>query len=165
MTKQPRVEQPVDRLDRRWRIHADDGTGKEGPTQHHRHVLSSDHYGMKNETATPLDAYVHAGFLTNAQFNAGDQVRELWAKAGREPKMVRDLEIVGHSSEEMTDAQSEAWHDLVRIIKPLIPLHQSVVERVCFYGEGAEGAVRRWAQPDWLGLLILRDALDALTRK
>lgn len=165
MARQKRADPAVDRLDRRFRLHANDGTGKEGPTRFSRHVLSSDHYGMRNQTATPLDAYVYAGLITNAQFNAGNQVRELWAKADRAPKMVRDLEIVGHSNEGMTDRQSDAWHELVKLMRPLIPMHQSVVERVCCYGEGAEGAVRRWAQPDWLGVLILRDALTALTSK
>ncbi len=156
-------QKAVNRLDRRFRVYADDGTGVDGPTRYSRHVLKADHYEVRNETAEPLDAYVFAGFITNEQFNAGDQVRVLWSRAGRSPKMVGDLELVGHSNEEMTDAQSEAWHDLVDLMKPLIPFHQSMIENVCLYGKGAEGVAREWNQPDWLGVLMLRDALSALT--
>ena len=159
MTKQP----AVDRLGRRFRLHADNGTGVEGPTKFSRHVLKADHYEVRNETAEPLDAYAYGGFITNEQFNAGDQVRVLWTRAGREPKMIRDLELVGHSSEGMSEAQSEAWHELVDLMKPLIPFHQSMIENVCLYGKGAEGVAREWNQPDWLGLLMLRDALSTLT--
>ncbi len=115
-------------------------------------------------TVTPLDAYRHAGFLTRRQFDAGDRLRDIWHRAGRAPKMTGDLELVGHGRTEMTDNQARAWDRLAKMLNPLIPHHRARVHDVCCFEHGAEWAAANLGQPAHVGLIMLRNALDALSR-
>ena len=115
-------------------------------------------------TVTPLDAYRHAGFLTRRQFDAGDRLRAIWHRAGRAPKLTGDLELVGHGRGEMTDNQARAWDKPAKMLKPLIPDHRALVHNVCCFEHGAESSAGNLGQPAHVGLMMLREALDALSR-
>ena len=115
-------------------------------------------------TVTPLDTYRHAGFLTRRQYDAGERLRDIWHRAGRAPKMTTDLELVGRGPAEMSDAQALAFEELAEMLKPLIPDHRALVHNVCCFEHGAESAAGNLGQPAHVGLMMLRDALDALSR-
>ena len=115
-------------------------------------------------TVTPLDAYRHAGFLTRRQFDAGDRLRAICHRAGRSPKMTGDLELVGHGRGEMTDNQARAWDKLAKMLQPLIPHHRALASAVCCFEHGAESAAGNLRQPAHVGLMMLREALDALSK-
>ena len=78
--------------------------------------------------------------------------------------MTGDLELVGHGRTEMTDNRARAWDKLVKMLKPLIPHHRALVHDVCCFEHGAESAAGNLGQPAHVGLMMLRDALDALSR-
>ena len=44
-----------------------------------------------NATSTPLDAYRYAEVITARQFDAGNRLRTLWARAGQEPRVNSSL--------------------------------------------------------------------------
>ncbi len=115
-------------------------------------------------TATPLDAYVFAGIITRRQFEAGDRLRDIWHRAGRAPKMTADLEIIIYGRPEMTDNQAAAWSKLAKLFEPLTPLHRATLSGVCCFEHGAESTVANLGQPAQVGLLVLRAALEALSR-
>ena len=115
-------------------------------------------------TATPLDAYRFAKLITQMQFDAGDRLRDIWHRAGRAPKMTADLEIISYGRPEMSDAQAAAWKKLATILKQLTPLHRAVLSSVCCFEHGAEHTAANLGQPAHVGLLVLRDALEALSR-
>lgn len=120
-----------------------------------------------NVTKTPLDAYHHAGFISEGQYSAGDNLRLIWEKAGREPKLVIPLdERVGDRSHgEMSEAQSDAWDRLRTILANLEPVPASAVYNVCCLGDAAEFWAANKGMPAHVGLLVFRDALEALRRK
>ena len=64
--------------------------------------------------------------------------------------------------EEVSDDQAMTFGALARRLKRLIPVHAAMVTDVCCFGEAAEMWVARMAQPPHIGLLRLREALDAL---
>ncbi len=115
-------------------------------------------------TATPLDTYRFAKLITQRQFDAGDRLRDTWYRAGRAPRMTGDLELVSYRHPEMSDSQAAAWDKLAKIFKPLTPLHRAVLSGVCCFENGAESTVANLGQPAHVGLLILREALEALSR-
>ena len=117
-----------------------------------------------NATATPLDAYRYARLITQRQFDAGDRLRDIWHRAGRAPKMTADLELISYGRPDMTDAQAAAWKMLAKIFKPLTPLHRATLSGVCCFEHGAELTVANLGQPAHMGLLVLRDALETLSR-
>ena len=120
--------------------------------------------GRTIATATPLDTYVFAGIITQRQFDAGDRLRDIWHRAGRAPKMTADLELISYGRPEMTDAQAAAWKKLAKLFKPLTPLYRATLSGVCCFEHGAESTVANLGQPAHSGLLILREALEALSR-
>ena len=120
--------------------------------------------GRTIATATPLDTYVFAGIITQRQFDAGDKLRDIWHRAGRAPKLTSDLELISYGHPEMTDAQAAAWKKLAAMLKPLNPNHRALVHDVCCFEHGAESAAGNLGQPAHVGLLVLRDALDALSK-
>ena len=91
-------------------------------------------------------------------------MRDIWHRAGRAPKMTGDLELVGRGRPEMTDAQAAAWKKLAAMLKPLNPNHRALVHDVCCFEHGAESAAGNLGQPAHVGLLVLRDALHALSK-
>ena len=64
----------------------------------------------------------------------------------------------------MSDAQSAAWDKLAVMMKPLNAMHRAVLSGVCCFEHGAELTVANLGQPAHTGLLVLRDALEALSR-
>ena len=117
-----------------------------------------------NTTATPFDAYRYAKLITQRQFDAGDKLRDIWHRAGRAPKLTSDLELISYGHPEMTDAQAAAWKKLAAMLKPLNPNHRALVHDVCCFEHGAEHTVANLGQPAHVGLLVLRAALEALSR-
>ena len=115
-------------------------------------------------TATALDTYRYARLITARQFDAGDRLRDIWHRAGRAPKMTADLELISYGRPEMTDDQAAAWKKLAKLFKPLTPLYRATLSGVCCFEHGAESTVAHLGQPAHSGLLILREALEALSR-
>jgi hypothetical protein len=115
-------------------------------------------------TATPLDTYRFAKLITQVQFDAGDRLRNIWHRAGRAPKLTSDMELISHGNPEMTDNQARAWAELAAILKPLTPMHRAVLSDICCFEYGAEHTVANLGRPPHVGILILRDALKALSR-
>ena len=126
--------------------------------RHHRMVR------RVNATATPLDAYRYGKLITQRQFDAGDSLRDIWHCAGRALRLTGDLELISYGRPEMTDRQARAWAELAAILKPLTPTHRAMLSGVCCFEHGAELTVGNLGQPAHMGLLILRDALEALPR-
>ena len=65
---------------------------------------------------------------------------------------------------EMTDADAVARDWLKDTLASLTPAHRSVLYEVCCLGMAAGGAAASKGLPSSTGLLMFRDALDALNR-
>ena len=77
--------------------------------------------------------------------------------------MVGSLELVSPGAPaEMSEKQSRAWRLLARMLKRLRPQQRAVLQDVCCFEEGAESVAARLGWPSHVGLLMLRDALEAL---
>lgn len=142
----------------------------EEPRWRHHRLLAADIPGVGrrlwNSTATALDTYHYGGFITPGQHAAGDRLRRLWRQAGREPRVVSSLERVdGGGAHEMTDDEAGAWHRLNDALSGLAPVHRGAVYDVCCLGMGAEAWAASKGLPSWVGLLMLRDALEGLVRR
>ncbi len=118
---------------------------------------------FRSATATPLDAHAYAGFPTPAQYSAGDQLRTLWRLADREPKVTGSLEpYIKGSVDEMSDEAAAAWRCFSDALTGLEPVAAGIVYDVACFGRGAEAWARRNGKPEWIGLIVLREALEAL---
>lgn len=113
---------------------------------------------------TPLDAYRHAGAISDEQYDAGDRLRVLWTEAGRDASVTSSLEpyVSGGEHDEISDQASEAWGKFRRITLRLAKDHFLCVYAVCLVGEPVEKWAASRGAPGQLGILFLKDALDAL---
>ncbi len=129
-----------------------------------------------NATATPLDAYRHARVITARQFEAGNGLRIQWARAGREPRMTAVLDgtrgcssvgfvMEGEVGDEQDEKQTRAWKRFTRKLDRLDPIAASCAWNVCCMGQGAEAWAQRMGKPGHLGLVVLKEALDAMMGK
>ena len=91
-----------------------------------------------NATATPLDAYREAGFISAREFKAGDRLRKAWVRAGRDPKLAIQLERHFGGHDKMSDAQASAWGYVGRMLRRLTPVEASCAWNVCCMTEPAE---------------------------
>jgi hypothetical protein len=141
----------------------------------HNSLVSNELVGIgrmtTNATATPLDAYRHVGIITQRQFDAGNWLRDNWVAAGREPRLTAALDGTrvdgaGGDPGEVGDARdvarTKAGRRVDKKLKSLGDDAASCVWTVCCMGEGAEGWAARAGKPGHMGLVVLRQALDAM---
>ncbi len=118
-----------------------------------------------NVTSTPLDAYLCAKGITASQYDAGDRLRDLWTRAGQEPRVTSSYERLPGGSREMSAAAVDAWDSFWRTLQPLDRLYAGIVRDVCCFAVPVEFATHSNGVPAHAGLLILRHALEGLARR
>lgn len=130
-----------------------------------------------NLTATPLDTYRNYRFITARQFDDGNRLRDLHRASGQEPRVIGRCGPRGdrsHKSERQKARESRAWARLAKMYNRLVPKHatpkikqegmmlQSCLANVCCYGQAAEMWAMSQGHEPHLGLVLLKEALDAL---
>ena len=122
----------------------------------------------KKCSATPLDAYRHAGILTARQFDAGDWLRKTWRAAGCQPRLVGRLDITdggggdGEVGDEADVKRTRAWRRYLVRLARLDPITASCVWNVCCMEQGAEAWAARMSKPGYLGLGVLKAGLNGM---
>jgi hypothetical protein len=111
-------------------------------------------------------------FLSEAQVEAGEELRKDFEIAGMTPRMTTDLSgrpagekyAFGNRGLNATERQIAAKQRLDRAIAAVGPNLSDVVVRVCCFLEGIEAAERALGWPTRSGKLVLGIALDRLAR-
>jgi Domain of unknown function (DUF6456) len=111
-------------------------------------------------------------FLSDVQFEAGEELRKDFEIAGMTPRMTTDLSgrpagekhAFGGQRMTATERQVAAKQRLDRAIAAVGPDLSDVVLRVCCFLEGIEAAERALGWPTRSGKLVLGIALDRLAR-
>ena len=95
--------------------------------------------------------------------SAGDSLRALWHQAGRSPPVTGSLEPrIASNHAEMSDEADAAWGRLAEVLDGLTPIEASAAYDVCCLDQGAERWARSKGKPEWTGMLLVREALEAL---
>ncbi len=62
----------------------------------------------------------------------------------------------------MADEADAAWSRLADVLNGLTSIEASAAYDVCCLDRGAERWARSKGKPEWIGLIVLREALEAL---
>ena len=142
-------------------------TGPKERHQHHHIVveqtgLKAGEVRIRSLTSNPLDAYHAREWITKAQWQGGDTLRNKFELAGMSPGVTGSLEPSIGGSRDFTEAQLRARADVNRAMQRLGMKGASIALNVCCYGISLTDVERLLGWRPGYGMIRLREALDDL---